>query len=386
MGGCAYPGSGRAGCVFLILNTWLTWGVMMSAWHDLEREVAVLRSADLAGGDVPREVMVAPWGAVESSNGAFVVDEEGGRLVIAAFEAQGTDLPIDYEHQTLGGGYASPTGQAPAAGWIKRLFVRPPPGPARTGDEAGQRQGDGGEEDRPPGLYADVEWTEPARGQLAARQYRYLSPVAVVRKSDRRLVALHSAALTNKPAIVGMEAIVNRSDEGADSRDDARTQRHGETEVYAMTEALDRLRGVLGLDGASEATAVLLAASERIASLTDAARQSEAETRVVAAMEAGKLTEGQREWAVALAMKDPAAFEAWEASAPVVVQVGRIDADAEHGHGTAARVDGAAGDRERVLIAAKARAEFRANPELELLTSEEAYVALAMREANRRPC
>ena len=30
------------------------------------------------------------------------------------------------------------------------------------------------------------------------------SPVAIVRKSDRKLVAIHSAALTNKPAIVGM--------------------------------------------------------------------------------------------------------------------------------------------------------------------------------------
>lgn len=140
-----------------------------------------------------------------------------------------------------------------------------------------------------------------------------------------------------------------------------------------MTEALERLRGQLGLEAMAEGEAVLVAACERIASLTDAARRSEAETRVVAAMEAGKLTEGQREWAVALAMKDPGAFETWEASAPVVVQIGRIDAGGE-------RASAAGGDRDRVVIAAKARAEFRANPELELLTSEEAYVALALRE------
>ncbi|MGB9623779.1 MAG: hypothetical protein ACPMAQ_02865, partial [Phycisphaerae bacterium] len=87
-------------------------------------------------------------------------------------------------------------------------------------------------------------------------------------------------------------------------------------------------------------------------------------------------TEAQREWAVALAMKDTAAFEAWEASAPVVVPVGRID-------GAPGDASDAGSDRERMIIAAKARAEFRANPELERLTSEEAYVALAMREARR---
>jgi len=429
-------------------------GVTMSAAGNSERELAVLGSAQLAGctGEaVPRDVLVSPWGVVESANGTFLVDEEGGRLVIAAFEAQGTDLPIDYEHQTLGGGYASPTGQAPAAGWIKRLYVVPPVEPECQGDGAMERSF-AGSQDRlrdeeeadtlapsvsperrrgstlapslasaakgGPGLYAVVEWTQPARAQLAARQYRYLSPVAIVRKSDRRLVALHSAALTNKPAIVGMCPLVNKQDlaqrrEGAERIKTAECGpqiagravglipagktagmhpvAHGASwnaqsavgemgvsrlEDDGMTEALDRLRGQLGLEATVEGEAVLLAASKRIESLTEAASRSEAESRVVAAMEAGKLTEAQREWAVALAMKDAAAFAAWEASAPVVVSIGRID-------GASVEACDAGSDRERMFLAAKARAEFRANPELERLTSEEAYVALAMREARR---
>lgn len=138
-----------------------------------------------------------------------------------------------------------------------------------------------------------------------------------------------------------------------------------------MVEAVDRLRKQLGLEEASEAEAVLAAASERLSALTEAARRGEAEVRVLAAMEAGKLAESQREWALALAMRDPAGFEAWEASAPVVVQVGRVADDGGHGNRTA---------QDREVVAAKARAEFRSHPELELLTSEEAYVALAMRE------
>src|SRR3989304_6178232 len=156
-------------------------------------EALALHSATLGGETVPQRILLAPWGNVESSNGSFVVDEESTRLAVQAFEEHGTDLPIDYEHQTLGGVYASPSGQAPAAGWIKRIFA-----------ESGV------------GLLAEIEWTEQAKQRLADKEYRYLSPVAIIRKTDRKLVAIHSAALTNKPAIVGMQPIVNRADDPED--------------------------------------------------------------------------------------------------------------------------------------------------------------------------
>ena len=183
-------------------------------------ERLVIGSASLEGDQAPRSVLIAPWGEVRSASGTFVVDDESTRLVIEAFAAQGTDIPIDYEHQSLGGAFASPSGQAPAAGWIRGLrAVRP--------EEAG---------DGEAGLFADVEWTPPAREKLAAREYRYLSPVVLVRKSDRRVVALHSAALTNKPAIVGARPIVNRS--GIERREEA-----------SMIGTSDR---VMGVDGGAD--------------------------------------------------------------------------------------------------------------------------------------
>lgn len=69
-----------------------------------------------------RTVRLTPAGEVQSMNGTFVMDEEAARLIIEAFDAHGTALPIDYEHQTLGGEYASPDGKAPAAGWIEKVF------------------------------------------------------------------------------------------------------------------------------------------------------------------------------------------------------------------------------------------------------------------------
>ena len=84
---------------------------------DADRELAPLNATRLADSGVPTRVRIAPWGRVESTSGMFVVDEESARLVLEAFEEHGTDLPIDYEHQTLGGQFASPSGPAPAAGW-----------------------------------------------------------------------------------------------------------------------------------------------------------------------------------------------------------------------------------------------------------------------------
>ena len=74
------------------------------------REMKTLHSASLASETIPNRILLAPWGQVESTNGSFVVDDEAARMAVEAFEEHGTDLPIDFEHQTLGGVYASPTG------------------------------------------------------------------------------------------------------------------------------------------------------------------------------------------------------------------------------------------------------------------------------------
>lgn len=135
----------------------------------------------------PSMVKISPWGDVRSSSGNFVMDRQAAAEIIAAFTAGKVDLPIDAEHATLGGEtYSTPTGDAPARGWIKSLIA-----------VEGQ------------GLFADVQWTALGAGFVRNKEYRYLSPVVMVRKSDRRAVALHSVALTNKPAITGMTPIVN---------------------------------------------------------------------------------------------------------------------------------------------------------------------------------
>jgi phage I-like protein len=296
-------------------------------------EQTALQSASLVGHGVPRRVRVAPWGTVESSNGSFVVDEESAACAVGAFEKHGTDLPIDYEHQTLGGTYASPSGRAPAAGWIKRLMAEPG-----------------------AGLMADIEWTAQAVELLASKQYRYLSPVAMIRRTDRKLMAIHSAALTNKPAIVGMQPLVNSLLVECDG-------------IEATP--LAALRAELNLDEDIEPTEVLVAASRRLVELREADARRRVERRIGEAIAAGKLVEAQRAWAEELVAREEALFDHWLATAPVVVQRGMILAPASLG---------ADAQRER-LAATRAKAEFRGNRLLSGITSEEAYVRNASREA-----
>ncbi len=302
--------------------------------------------ASEAAGDAtpPGRILVVPWGEVVSENGEFVVDAESARLTIEAFVAHGTDLPIDYEHQSLGGAYSSPNGQAPAAGWIKRLTVVEP-GALRQAQGASAGAA---------GLWAEVEWTEPAREQLAARQYRYLSPVALIRREDRRMVALHSAALTNKPAIVRMRPVVNRAGAGA-----------------AGVEPWDELRAMLVMDERFGETEVVAAAVERIRALTALIDGRAAAERVQAALNAGKLTAGQREWAHALALRDPAGFEEWAKHAPVVVVPGRTTPPGR-----------TLPEKSREAIVARAKREYRAAGRfISTICTEEAFVADAIRRA-----
>lgn len=128
---------------------------------------------------VPEEIKILPLGYVQSQKGDFEVDDESVGLIQGQFKSRRIDIVIDYEHQTL------KDVQAPAGGWIKDIY---------KGKDA---------------LIAKVQWTDRAKEYLKNKEYRYLSPVVMVRKSDRKAAAIHSVALTNTPAIDGMFPIIN---------------------------------------------------------------------------------------------------------------------------------------------------------------------------------
>ncbi|MDI3260049.1 MAG: phage protease [Sinobacteraceae bacterium] len=140
----------------------------------------------------PDEIQLLPDGLFRARDGR-PEDLEGWRLTAASARAiqaearaRKTPYVIDYEHQTL---RTEANGQpAPAAGWFRELDYRP------------------GE-----GLFARPEWTDRARQMIAAKEYRFISPVFGYDADTGDILALHSAALTNVPALDGMREVYARA-------------------------------------------------------------------------------------------------------------------------------------------------------------------------------
>jgi phage I-like protein len=116
---------------------------------------------------------------------SWKLNDAAGQALAAQVNAIAAQTPvvIDYEHQTL---KMDKNGQpAPAAGWIKSVTWL-----------------DG------KGLFSEVDWTERARAAIAANEYRYISPVITFDEDTGAVNGLHLAALTNFPALLGMDAVV----------------------------------------------------------------------------------------------------------------------------------------------------------------------------------
>lgn len=135
------------------------------------------------------EIQLTPAGVFRGRDGrpvevdGFRMDAAAAAKVAALAAARKTPFVIDYEHQTLA---SEKNGQpAPAAGWFKALEWR-----------------------EGAGLYAtDVEWTAKARAHIDAGEYKFISPVFSYHPKTGEVLRMHMAALTNNPALDGMDAV-----------------------------------------------------------------------------------------------------------------------------------------------------------------------------------
>lgn len=287
---------------------------------------------------VPDKIKIMPLGKVTSQKGNFVVDSESFAAMKRKFEERKIDVVIDYEHQTL------EDVQAPAGGWIKELLL----------------EGDA--------ISAKVEWTPKAAEYLKNKEYRYLSPVVLVRKSDQKAVVLHSVALTNTPAIDGMFPIINSleieggenemdflkklaallglaedtSEEdimkalqealGSSKKDDSKKE--GDAEVVA-NKTIMSLLGV-SEDAKTEDVAAAIMALKNPTGFVPASEFAALKTRldkmdadgiVMKALKDGKISAAQKAWAEEYALKDPSGFAKFVEKAPQVVPVGELEID-----------------------------------------------------------
>lgn len=128
-----------------------------------------------APATAPDRVQLIPAGPriVGRDGREWLFDAQAVADVLEAFDAGRAKLPIDRNHaQEL----RAPKGEeSPAAGWIESLFVE-----------------DGS-------LWGQVIWTDRGRNEVAAREYRYLSPAFDYDPETGRVSRLASAGLTNSP-------------------------------------------------------------------------------------------------------------------------------------------------------------------------------------------
>lgn len=142
---------------------------------------------------ISERVMVMPDGYFKSHDGrpfdvpanAWLLDQAAFELLKSTASTRTNDYHFDYEHQTL---HAEENGKpAPASGWFNPSDLEYVPG---------------------EGLYAlNVHWTPSARAHLKNDEYRFISPVFHYDKQTGRPTKLRHFALTNDPAVDGMDKV-----------------------------------------------------------------------------------------------------------------------------------------------------------------------------------
>ena len=210
----------------------------------------------------------------------------------------GADLPVDYEHE-LDEPPAGRRGPVPAAGWISEL------------------------EAREGGIFGRVRWTDEAGRMVAARQYRYLSPV-VYMTPEGEVRRIRGASLVHHPALELLALSSERpSPELACIALAAGLERDADAEaIVAFCREAAAAREARGAAAEAAPDPARYVPAEVVRELlrerADHAAwrsEAEAEARVATAMDQGYLTPAMRPWAVALCRQDPAAFEGFLTSA-----------------------------------------------------------------------
>lgn len=249
------------------------------------------------GGDAPDWVQLFPTGQMIGRDGRRFNLADAG-VVLRAFQADGVDLPIDYEHQSD----LHPdqrTGPVPAAGWIKELKA----------DASG--------------LWGRVEWTAQARELIASKAYRYLSPSFYYTKASNIITRLKGAGLVHKPNL-HLHALARQETDMTDdetllARLIAALGLLDDTTEDALVEMIETLRGTAEKASAAQrpdpARFVPIEAVQELMTSRYADRAERARERVQIkvrdALARGFITPAMKDWASALCAQDEASFDSF---------------------------------------------------------------------------
>lgn len=204
-------------------------------------------------------LQVTPAGHFKPADGretkvpSWHINQAIATKVIERFHATKTKRVVDYEHQTL---RKEENGQpAPAAGWYQDLQWR---------------EGEG--------LFAKVQLTSRAAQYIADGEYQYFSPVFLYHPTTGDVLDVQMGALTNAPAIDGMQELSLRAAASFGFFDDTSEENPvnpllrgliaalglaenttEEQAVAALSAHTTNLRTLLGLDDKANGEAMLAA-------------------------------------------------------------------------------------------------------------------------------
>ena len=238
---------------------------------------------------------------------------QDAEAVIAHWQRTATPLVVDYEHQTQ---LAAQNGRpAPAAGWITSLEW---------------------EEGR--GLFAGVDWTDKARAHIRAGEYRYISPVFAFDRQSGAVLRLICAALTNHPALDGMDAasatftpyeeppmkqilaalgLPETADEAA-ALAALTTLRQERDSAKAQAEAAPDPQKFVAMATFSAVQKEAAQLRDELTKLKNEAQAAALKDDIEAALKDGRLTAATKGWAESLAKTAPDALKAFLATQPPV--------------------------------------------------------------------
>lgn len=284
-------------------------------------------------------IQLTPAGVFKARDGrpggklpGWKIDSAIAAKVIARAAARQTPFVTDYEHQTL---LAEKNGQpAPAAGWFKGLEWR-----------------DG------QGLFAtDVAWTAKAKAHIEAGEYKFISPVFSFDHTTGEVLELQMAALTNTPAVDGMDAVAALAQDFFNRSPGEHSRKEPEMKAIAIllglaedaseadiTAAVTALKAKTGeqetqITALKTETAALKTQTPdpakfvpvetvtqlqgEIAALTTRLNDTELEDVIQVALSSGKLLPAMESWARDLGKKDLAALKSYIQTNPAVVPNG----------------------------------------------------------------
>lgn len=267
-------------------------------------ETAVQAAEIAQGGTVPEWVHILPLGQIEGRDGRrFALPNPAA--VVEAFARNGADLPVDYEHQADNPA-AKASGPIPAAGWIKALKA--------TAE----------------GVFARIDWTDRARDMIAAKEYRYISPVIVYDRATRQVGRISGAGLVHRPNLQ-LQAL-NAQDMAGTAKPDTAPAVAAMLDMLGLTSEATASEVIAALlarvakqpaptaaapqaQGGPEALALGIPDPTRYVEVTalNAALKGAAQERIKGKIEGaireGFITPGMRKWATALCDQSEAMFD-----------------------------------------------------------------------------